>query len=195
MKQLDTFQKYLVEEFYDDYREGLLAAVPIRRVAFIQADGCDSSRDGGGWLPTNRVASRHRTDAHRYPGRRASGACANGTAKPPVGGGRRSRCAGERNYIPQRERRVMGHPAQPAAEGVYPAILVCHENRGRRPIFKMWRVVLPRPVMWRWPSTCSPARVAQPRVICHEVPGLLTQCGPEPHAGRFLCRFRLSANT
>jgi hypothetical protein len=25
MKKLDTFQKYLVEEFYDDYREGLIS--------------------------------------------------------------------------------------------------------------------------------------------------------------------------
>jgi hypothetical protein len=25
MKELNTFQKYFVEEFYDDYREGLLS--------------------------------------------------------------------------------------------------------------------------------------------------------------------------
>ena len=28
---------------------------------------------------------------------------------------------------------VMGYLAQPAATGVYPAILVCHENRGLNP--------------------------------------------------------------
>lgn len=36
MTKLDTFQKYLVEEFYDDYREGLLSRRTfIRRLAFI----------------------------------------------------------------------------------------------------------------------------------------------------------------
>jgi carboxymethylenebutenolidase len=36
MKELDKFQKYLVEEFYDDYREGLISRRAfIRRVAFI----------------------------------------------------------------------------------------------------------------------------------------------------------------
>ncbi len=36
MKELNTFQKYLVEEFYDDYREGLLSRRAfIRRLFFI----------------------------------------------------------------------------------------------------------------------------------------------------------------
>jgi len=36
MKELNTFQKYFVEEFYDDYREGLLGRREfIRRVAYI----------------------------------------------------------------------------------------------------------------------------------------------------------------
>lgn len=36
MKELNTFQKYFVEEFYDDYREGLLNRRQfIRRVAYI----------------------------------------------------------------------------------------------------------------------------------------------------------------
>ena len=36
MKDLNTFQKYLAEEFYDDYREGLLSRRSfIRRLAFI----------------------------------------------------------------------------------------------------------------------------------------------------------------
>ena len=34
--QLDKFEKYLVEEFYDDYREGSISRRTfIRRVAFI----------------------------------------------------------------------------------------------------------------------------------------------------------------
>ena len=36
MKELNTFQKYFVEEFYDDYREGLLSRRAfIRRLFFI----------------------------------------------------------------------------------------------------------------------------------------------------------------
>ena len=36
MKELNAFQKYFVEEFYDDYREGLISRRAfIRRVAYI----------------------------------------------------------------------------------------------------------------------------------------------------------------
>ena len=36
VKELTTFQKYFVEEFYDDYREGLISRRAfIRRVAYI----------------------------------------------------------------------------------------------------------------------------------------------------------------
>ena len=36
MKELNTFQKYFVEEFYDDYREGLISRRAfIRRLAYI----------------------------------------------------------------------------------------------------------------------------------------------------------------
>ncbi|HEX9923961.1 MAG TPA: hypothetical protein VGD99_14990, partial [Anaerolineae bacterium] len=36
MKELNTFQKYFAEEFYDDYREGLISRRTfIRRLAFI----------------------------------------------------------------------------------------------------------------------------------------------------------------
>ncbi|NJN97715.1 MAG: dienelactone hydrolase family protein, partial [Anaerolineales bacterium] len=36
MKKLNTFQKYFVEEFYDDYREGLISRRSfIRRLVFI----------------------------------------------------------------------------------------------------------------------------------------------------------------
>ena len=36
MKDLNTFQKYFVEEFYDDYRDGLLSRRAfVRRVAFV----------------------------------------------------------------------------------------------------------------------------------------------------------------
>jgi carboxymethylenebutenolidase len=36
VNELNTFQKYLVEEFYDDYREGLISRRSfVRRVAYI----------------------------------------------------------------------------------------------------------------------------------------------------------------
>ena len=36
MSDLGTFEKYLIEEFYDDYREGQISRRTfIRRVAFI----------------------------------------------------------------------------------------------------------------------------------------------------------------
>ena len=36
MKEIETFRKYLVEEFYDDYRGGEISRRTfIRRVAFI----------------------------------------------------------------------------------------------------------------------------------------------------------------
>ena len=83
----------------------------------------------------------------------------------------------------------MGYLAQPAAEGVYPAILVCHENRGLTPhiqdvarrFAKAGYVALAIDLLSREGGTASRDR--------DEVPGLLTDAGPERHVGDFSAGF------
>jgi len=84
---------------------------------------------------------------------------------------------------------IMGYLAQPAAAGVYPAILVCHENRGLTPhiqdvarrFAKAGYAALAIDLLAREGGTASRDR--------DEVPGLLTDAGPERHVGDFSAGF------
>ncbi len=134
MKQLDTFQKYLVEEFYDDYREGLLSRRTfIRRVAFITgsmaatvaamaAAGCQPIELPAATEPMPTPAAAQAAPA---PITEPQSPLSVAEDDPDV-------LASEVTF-PSGADEIMGYLAQPAAAGVYPAILVCHENRGLTP--------------------------------------------------------------
>lgn len=182
MKDLNTFQKYFVEEFYDDYREGLLTRREfIRRVAYITGSmaatvttmsllGCGPSELPA---PTEPMPSPTATattppdpTATSAPEAAATTAPAEPTREPtpspepaeeatptaapeeptaaplePVPGAQSPFSVPEGDpavisslvtFTSQGDE-VTAYLARPAAGGVYPAVLVCHENRGLVP--------------------------------------------------------------
>lgn len=173
MKRLNTFQKYFVEEFYDDYREGLLSRREfIRRVAYITGSmaatvstmsllGCTAAElpDPTEPLPSPTSPPPDPTATTPPPEPTATTpppdptttpapppteeAAVEPTAAPlePVPGaqspfsvpeGDPAVVTGEVIFTSQGDE-IMGYLARPAAEGVFAAVLVCHENRGLNP--------------------------------------------------------------
>jgi carboxymethylenebutenolidase len=202
MKELDTFQKYLVEEFYDDYREGLLSRRTfIRRLFFItgsmaatitamSALGCAPAELPA---PTETVppAEPAATTAPEAAATSEGGAGAQAGAVPDaksplsVPEGDPAVEASEVTFDSQGAE-IMAYLARPAAEGTYAAILVCHENRGLTPhiqdvarrFAKAGYAALALDLLSREGGTATLDR--------DEIPGLLTDAGPERHVGDFM---------
>ncbi|HRA20528.1 MAG TPA: dienelactone hydrolase family protein [Anaerolineae bacterium] len=198
MSDLGTFEKYLIEEFYDDYREGQISRRTfIRRVAFITgsmgatltaltAVGCSPAE-----LPTA-------TEPMPVPVSPTAGAtvAADGTATATAAPTTEPQSplsvkegdpavTGSRVTIPVESTDISGYLAQPAAAGVYPAILICHENRGLTPhiedvarrFAKAGYVALALDLLSREGGTAANDRDA--------IPGILTNAGAERHVGDF----------
>lgn len=210
MKELNTFQKYLVEEFYDDYREGLLSRRSfIRRLAFITGSmaatvsamsllGCAPAELPA---PTDPIPPPESTatELPAEPAEPPTPEPAEEAAEPtaaqlePVPGAQSPFSVPEgdpavsssRVTFPSQGDEIMGYLAQPAGEGVYPAILVCHENRGLNPhiedvarrFAKEGYVALAIDLLSREGGTAAHDR--------DEVPGLLSNAPAERHVGDF----------
>ncbi len=203
MKQLDTFQKYLVEEFYDDYREGLLSRRAfIRRLAYItggmaatvatmSALGCSPAELPD---PTEPIPPPEPTQAAE-PAATAAGAA----GLEPVAGAKSPLSAPEGDPSVQSEEitfesqgaPVMAYLARPAAAGAAgsAAVLVCHENRGLTPhirdvtrrLARAGYVALAPDLLSREGGTANLDR--------DQIPGLLTDAGPERHVADFRAAF------
>jgi carboxymethylenebutenolidase len=84
---------------------------------------------------------------------------------------------------------ISAYLARPAEAGVYPAIMICHENRGLTPhiedvarrFAKEGYVALAIDLLSREGGTAAHNR--------DEVPGLLTDAGPERHVSDFMAGF------
>jgi carboxymethylenebutenolidase len=80
----------------------------------------------------------------------------------------------------------MGYLARPAAEGMYPLVLICHENRGLTPhiqdvarrVAKAGYVGLAVDLLWREGGTASITDT-------DTIPGLLSGAPPERHVADF----------
>ncbi|GIK39384.1 MAG: hypothetical protein BroJett011_32170 [Chloroflexota bacterium] len=206
MKELDTFQKYLAEEFYDDYREGLLSRRTfIRRLFFITGSmaatittmstlGCAAAELPA---PTETVPPPEPTATTAPPPAAATtegAANAQGGAVPdaksplsvPEGD---PAVQSSEITLESQGAEIMGYLARPAADGTYPAVLVCHENRGLTPhirdvarrFAKAGYVALALDLLSREGGTANLDR--------DQVPGLLTDAGPERHVGDFQTAF------
>lgn len=206
MKELDTFQKYLAEEFYDDYREGLLSRRTfIRRLFFITGSmaatittmstlGCAAAELPA---PTETVPPPEPTATTAPPPAAATAegaASAQGGAVPdaksplsvPEGD---PAVQSSEITLESQGAEIMGYLARPAAGGTYPAVLVCHENRGLTPhirdvarrFAKAGYVALALDLLSREGGTANLDR--------DQVPGLLTDAGPERHVGDFQTAF------
>jgi carboxymethylenebutenolidase len=211
MKELNTFQKYFVEEFYDDYREGLLSRRAfIRRVAYITGSMAATITTMGilGCTPSELPAP---TEAMPSPEATATTPPAEPTATPsvvpteaaapsddatqlePVPGaqsplsvpeGDPDVVSSQVSFTSQGDE-IMAYLARPAADGVYPAILVCHENRGLNPhiedvarrFAKEGYVALAIDLLSREGGTAAQDQ--------DEVPALLSGAPAERHVGDF----------
>lgn len=194
MKSLGKFERYLIEEFYDDYREGTLSRRSfIRRVAFITgsmtaasaamlAVGCQPIEvpPPGATIPPAEDAETPTPAAEAEDGAvpGAQSPLSVPTDDPAV--------IGETITLTSGGEEIGGYLAQPAAEGVYPAVLVCHENRGLTPhiedvarrFAKEGYVALALDLLWREGGTAN--------IGNDERPGLLTGAGIERHVGDFV---------
>jgi carboxymethylenebutenolidase len=91
--------------------------------------------------------------------------------------------------FPSGDAEITAYLARPVAEGVYPAILICHENRGLTPhiedvarrFAKAGYVGLAIDLLSREGGTAAHERDA--------VPGLLTDGGAERHVGDFIAGY------
>lgn len=197
MKDLNTFQKYLVEEFYDDYREGLLSRRTfIRRLAFITGSmaataatmsllGCSAAElpDPTEEIPPPEAPAaagetiEEPAAAQLQPVPNAQSPFSVPEGDPAV--------VTSRVTFPSQGDEITGYLARPSTDGVYPAILVCHENRGLNPhIEDVARrfategyVALAIDLLSREGGTAAHDR--------DEVPGLLSNAPAERHVGDF----------
>jgi len=192
MKETQTFRKYLIEEFYDDYREGEISRRTfIRRVAFLtgsmaatiaamSAVGCQPIELPAATepMPTDTPAAEQQAPPTSVPPSEPQSPFSVPEDDPDV--------SGSDVTFPSGDDEIMGYLVRPAAEGVYPAILVCHENRGLNPhirdvarrFAKNGYVALAIDLLAREGGTDAHDRDA--------VPGLLTEAGADRHVGDFI---------
>lgn len=144
---MNIFQKYLAEEFAEDYQEGrlsrrdalklitsvtgsLIAANSILAACTAPEEATEASTP----VPTNTAPVQPTATGQTAPATQAPAtepgvpSTAYGTVMPDDP----AIIAGE-VQIPAPDTTLIGYMAQPAGEPVAPVILVCHENRGLTP--------------------------------------------------------------
>jgi carboxymethylenebutenolidase len=195
MNDLSKFEKYLIEEFYDDYREGLLSRRSFfRRVAFITgsvsaavaamaAVGCQPIE-----MPPPGTPMPEPEAPAEAPVADVSGAVPGAQSPLSVPEGDPAVAAEEVTFASQGDE-IMAYLAQPAEDGTYPAVLVCHENRGLTPhirdvarrFAKEGYVALAIDLLAREGGTEN--------IDNDQRPGLLTGAGIDRHVGDFAAGF------
>ena len=190
MKGFNTFQKYLIEEFYDDYREGEISRRTfIRRVAFITGSMAATvvAMTAVGCRPIELPAASEPMPQPTKPPAESAQLVPVPDAKSPlsVPEGDPAVAAGTVTF-PNAAAEIKGYLAQPATAGVYPAILVCHENRGltahikdvTRRFAKAGYVALAVDLLSR--------EGGSDKVDIDQAPGLLSGAPPERHVADFV---------
>lgn len=204
MKELNKFQKYFIEEFYDDYREGLISRRTFfRRVAFITgsmgatiaamtAVGCQPIE-----LPAEDEPMPEAATPTAQPEEEAAEMDAEVDGLQPVPGAQSPLSVPEGDpdvlseevTLTSQGDEIMVYVARPAAEGVYPGVLVCHENRGltahirdvARRFAKAGYVALAPDLISREGGTATRD--------FDEIPGLLSNADPDRHVADFQAGF------
>ena len=197
MTQLGKFETYLIEEFFDDYRDGAMSRHTFtRRVAFIT--GSMAAAAGAmtlvGCTPQELPRS---TDPMPTPASSASSG-GGGTAAAGAVPGAKSPlsvpegAAGlvtETVRLPSGGVDISAYLARPEGDEAGPAVLICHENRGLTPhiqdvarrFAKAGYAALALDLLSREGGTRSLDRDA--------VPGALTQAGVARHVADFAAAF------
>jgi carboxymethylenebutenolidase len=190
LKDYNTFQKYFIEEFYDDFREGSLSRRSfIRRLAFITGSmtAVNSIMTALG-MEAKDLPSPHETfiDDTTFYAQTASVAPAQSPLSVPADDPAVK--VQDVNFDAQGET-ITGYLAEPAQAGTYPAVLVCHENRGltdhirdvARRFAKAGYVALALDLLSREGGTASHDR--------DEVPALLSGVDPARHVNDFIAGY------
>lgn len=207
MTKLGKYEKYLIEEFFDDYRAGAIShGTFTRRVAFITGSmatasaamllvGCapDEVPRGTDPMPTlSPSPSGPGTGTGAAPGP------ATGTASlVPVPGAKSplSVPEGEPGLVTETVRfpadgtDISAYLARPESGAAGPAVLICHENRGltahiedvARRFAKAGYAALALDLLSREGGTAKMDRDA--------VPGALTAAGAQRHVSDFAAAF------
>jgi carboxymethylenebutenolidase len=194
--QLGKFQKYLVEEFYDDYREGSISRRTfIRRVAFITGSMAAASTAmlAVGCAPIELPATTEPMPEAETPtaeplAEGEDGAVPGAQSPLSVPEGDPDLETGDITLTSQGDE-ITGYLARPIGEGTYPAVMICHENRGLTPhirdvarrFAKEGYVALALDLLSREGGTATLDRDA--------IPGLLTDGGIERHVADFTAAF------
>ena len=141
MIQLGKFEKYLIEEFFDDYRSGAMSQRTFtRRVAFITGSMAAAS---AAMLLVGCTPEEVPRSTDPMPTPQASTATAgSGTAAAGAVPGAKSPLSVPEGAaglvtstvkVPVSGAEISGYLARPDGAASGPAVLVCHENRGLTP--------------------------------------------------------------
>jgi len=198
MIQLGKFERYLIEEFFDDYRAGAMSHRSFtRRVAFIMGSmtaassamllvGCTpeevpSSGDPmpGPGIPSSSTAGTGTASAGAVPGAKSPLSVPEGAAGLTTA---TVRFAADGTDI-------SGYLARPEGSEAGPAVLVCHENRGLTPhiqdvarrFAKAGYAALALDLLSREGGTAG--------LDIDAVSGALTRAGAQRHVGDFAAAF------
>ena len=142
---MNLFQRYLAEEFAEDYEEGrisrrdalkliasvtgsLVAANSILAACAPSPEATETSMPSPTDLPVTEPLATDSPTAESVPTDSASPEAAYGTVMPDD-----PAIIASEVQIPAADTSLIGYLARPASEGVAPVILVCHENRGLTP--------------------------------------------------------------
>ncbi|MCC6454528.1 MAG: dienelactone hydrolase family protein [Caldilineaceae bacterium] len=195
--ELGKFERYLVEEFYDDYREGSISRRTfIRRVAFITGSMAAASTAmlAVGCQPievpaaTDPMPEAEETPTAQSEAEAEAGAVPGAQSPLSVPEGDPELTTEDVTFTSQ-DAEITAYLARPVAEGTYPAVMVCHENRGLTPhirdvarrFAKQGYVAIAPDLLAREGGTDTLERDA--------VPGLLTDAGVERHVADFAAAF------
>ncbi|UCH27872.1 MAG: dienelactone hydrolase family protein [Trueperaceae bacterium] len=190
LKSYNTFQQYFIEEFADDYQEGLLSRRSfVRRLAFITGSmtAANTVMTALG-LGTVEVSSPEvlPPDPTLFAAQTTS---VEGAQSPySVPSGDPAIQASEVTF-PSQDSEISAYFARPTETGVFPGILVCHENRGlnvhikdvTRRFAKDGYVALAIDLLSREGGTSALDR--------DQIPGLLGAAGADRHVIDFLAGF------
>ncbi|MGY4542168.1 carboxymethylenebutenolidase [Arthrobacter sp. UYNi723] len=197
MLQLGKFERYLIEEFFDDYRAGAMTHRTFtRRVAFIM--GSMAAASGAmllvGCTPeevprsTDPMPTPTPSSSTAGPGTASAGAVPGAKSPLSVPEGAAGLTTATVRF-PADGTDISGYLARPESGAAGPAVLVCHENRGLTPhiqdvarrFAKAGYAVLALDLLSREGGTAS--------LDSDVVSGALTRAGAQRHVADFAAAF------
>ena len=200
MTQLGKFEKYLIEEFFDDYRSGAMSQRTFtRRVAFITGSmaaasaamllvGCTAEEVPRSTDPMPTLAPSSPAPGTSTAGTSTAGAVPGAKSPLSVPEGAPGLTTATVHF-PAGGTEISGYLATPEHGSAGPAVLICHENRGLTPhiqdvarrFAKAGYAALALDLLSREGGTASMDPDA--------VPGALTQAGAQRHVADFAAGF------